>query len=288
MPRHRRRRPKAVDHRQRLEQAARIAVNHHSHAVLDKNVAREQDPLARQPDHEITRRVSRAGMGDDDGMAPWCEGIRTGDRDIGRVGKLEAPHCIEADHPDPIGHEGVFPTLQCEYPTVRVSDDFGSQSAEDDGAEMMIWVMVREDQPLDRLGGNRSDRLDQLLPLPRTGQGVDHHHTDRSDDEAGIGPPLRSAAGIAQDYVHIRREPAYRKRRELGTYAPDEGSKSQGLKRGRCGQAAAKLMLTDCLKEAPLLSVQTMVSGPSRSAVRVKLTTGSRLMPEVHSKRATS
>jgi hypothetical protein len=53
-------------------------------------------------------------------------------------------------------------------------------------------------------------------------------------------------------------------------------------------QADAKLIATDCLKLAPLLSVQTMVRGASRSAFNVKLTTGSRLIPEVHSKRATS
>jgi hypothetical protein len=54
------------------------------------------------------------------------------------------------------------------------------------------------------------------------------------------------------------------------------------------GQTEAKLILTDCLNERPLLSVHTIVSGASLSALSVKLTTGSRLIPEVHSKRATS
>lgn len=41
-------------------------------------------------------------------------------------------------------------------------------------------------------------------------------------------------------------------------------------------------MLTDCLKVAPLLSDHTMVSGASLSTFKLKLTTGSRLIPEVH------
>src|SRR5215210_9235406 len=53
-------------------------------------------------------------------------------------------------------------------------------------------------------------------------------------------------------------------------------------------QALAKLMLTECLNVAPLLSVQTIVRGASFCALSVKLTTGSRLIPDVQSNRATS
>ena len=44
----------------------------------------------------------------------------------------------------------------------------------------------------------------------------------------------------------------------------------------RVDQAAANLMTADCLNTPPLLSVQVMESGASRSARSVKLTIGSR------------
>ena len=62
----------------------------------------------------------------------------------------------------------------------------------------------------------------------------------------------------------------------------------QQRENGGGDQAEAKAMSADWRNTPPLLSVHTIVSGASRSARRVNLTTGSRLMPEVHSNRATS
>ncbi len=270
MPWHGRGRPEAVDRRECLEQPARVPVDHHGHPVLDEDVTRKQDSLAGKPDHEITRRVGGAGMGDDNGVATRSEGIGPGNRDIGRVGKGEAPHRIQPYYPDPVGHQGVLPGFRGENPPVRVGDDLGPQPAKHDGAEMMVGMMVSENQPFDRLGGDRTDRGNQLLTLAWTRQGIDHHHSCCRHDEARVGSPFRAPASVPQDRVHIRRQPPHWKGRRLrASRAPNDGSEAQEIERGREGQVEAKVMLTDCLKVAPLLSVQTMVSGASLSARRV-------------------
>ena len=129
----------------------------------------------------------------------------------------------------------------------------------------------------------------QLLPLLRARQRVDDHNTFTSDHEAGVGSALRTAAGIAHGGVHAGSEAAkdWLWRCEGGSRSGQKRSEQEKCRK-RKGQVEMKLMLTDCLKEAPLLSDHTIVSGASLSAFRVKLTTGSRLIPEVHSNRATS
>jgi len=171
-----------------------------------------------------------------------------------------------------------------------MGDDFSAEPAEHNSTEMMVRVMVGQDKPGDGCRGDSADRVYQLLPLLRARQRVDDDNTFTGDHEAGVGSALGTAAGIAHGGVHAGSKAAKDRlwwRREGGPRA-GEKSEDQENWRERKGQAAMKLMLTDCLKEAPLLSDHTMVSGASLSAFRVKLTTGSRLTPEVHSNRATS
>ena len=159
----------AIHRRERLQQPARIPIDHHRHPILDEKIASEEDALPGKPDHEIPGRVSCAWMADDDGAATRNKGVRAGDWNIRRVGELESPHRIQAYDPDPVRHESVFSSLGREHSPIRVGNDLGAQSAKDNGAEMMVGVMMSEDEPLDRRGGKRPDRLEESFTLTRTG-----------------------------------------------------------------------------------------------------------------------
>ena len=58
-------RMQAVDPVQRARERACAAVDHHRHAVLDQEVAREQHALARQPDQQVARGMAAAGRDDE-------------------------------------------------------------------------------------------------------------------------------------------------------------------------------------------------------------------------------
>jgi hypothetical protein len=83
-----------------------------------------------------------------------------------------------------------------------MGDDLGAEASKHDGAKMMVRVMMRQDQPLDRLSSNAADSLNELCALLRTGQGVDHYHPCGSHTEAGIGSSFRSPARVPQRCVN--------------------------------------------------------------------------------------
>jgi hypothetical protein len=188
-----------------------------------------------------------------------------------------------------------------------MGDDSGARTAKDDRAEVMVRVMMGQNQPFDRLRRGGSNGSEETLAVPGTGQRVNHHHALGGYDEPSIRATFRTPVGITQDCINPGREDTGRKRgwrcarRSTGRGVEQKSSQNERKMEGHAsrvvpegtagaarGQAAVKAMLTDCLKEPPLLSVQAIVSGASLSALRVKLTTGSRLMPEVHSNRAIS
>ena len=170
-----------------------------------------------------------------------------------------------------------------------MGDDFSAEPAEHNSAEMMVRMMVGKDEPGDGCLGDSPDRIYQVLPLLRARQRVDDDNTFSGNHEAGVGSALGTATGIAHGGVHAGSKAAKdRLGRGEGGSRPGQKSDEQEKWSERKGQAEMKLMLTDCLKEAPLLSDHTMVRGASLSAFNEKLTTGSRLIPEVHSNRATS
>ena len=206
------------------------------------------------------------------------------DRTVGLVGELEAPHGVETDHPHPVGDQRVFPAIGGERPPVGMRDHPRAGLPQDDGAEVMVGMMVGEHQPLDRTVGDPADGAQQLLALPRTRQRIDHDHAFGRHHEPGVGPSLDAASGIAHDGIDARRERSKRKR----PCGVGGGEREEDERQRERSQAEANLMSADCLKTPPLLSVQTMVRGASRSARRVKLTMGSRLMPEVQVNRAIS
>lgn len=214
--------------------------------------------------------------------------IGAGNGAVRNVGKLEIAHGIEPNDPDPIRHEGIFTSLTGEDSPIRVRDHPGTEAAKHDCAEVVVRMVVGQHQPFDGLPGDPADGLQQLLGVLRTGQCIDDDHTGAGNDKAGVGPALRSAAGVSNGGVYSWRQTAnLRCGRWIGSSAGEEPGKNNDWYGGE-GQVEPKLMGIDCLNMAPLLSDQTMLRGASLSALRVKLTTGSRLMPEVHSKRATS
>ena len=282
-------RVEAVDRRQRLEQLTGISVYHHRHSVFDQQISGKKYPILRKPHHKISGAVGGAGMADDESAFSQLERIHSGDWTVGRIGELESSHGVEAHHPHPICDQRVLARFGCENSPIGMRDDFGAEPAEDNAPKMMVRMVVGQDQPGDGCRRDSPDRVHQLLPLLRTRQCVDDHNAFTGDQEAGVGSSLRTPAGIADGCVHAGSKAANgRVRRRGGDSRYNQESGEQENWSEWKGQAEMKLMLTDCLKEAPLLSDQTMVSGASLSAFRVKLTTGSRLIPEVHSNRATS
>jgi hypothetical protein len=189
-----------------------------------------------------------------------------------------------------------------------MGDDPRTGPAKNNRPEVMIRVMMGEDQPFDRLRGDRPYGPEETFAVSGAGQCVYHHNALRGHDEPRVRATLRPSVGITQNRVDSGREGTERQRwRRCGIRASSgwaherKGSQKKGKMEGHAsrivpegtaegarGQAAVKAMLTDCLKEPPLLSVQTMVRGASLSAFSVKLTTGSRLMPEVQANRAIS
>jgi hypothetical protein len=43
--------------------------------------------------------------------APEPEGIPGGNRAVGCIGELEASHCVQANHPHPVGDQRILSTL---------------------------------------------------------------------------------------------------------------------------------------------------------------------------------
>jgi hypothetical protein len=74
----------------------------------------------------------------------------------------------------------------------------------------VIRMMMSEYQPLDRLRGDRTDGLNQLIGLGGTREGIDHHHTGVGYHESGVGAALGASAGVTEDSVHTRSQPANR------------------------------------------------------------------------------
>jgi len=74
---------------------------------------------------------------------------------------------------------------------------------------VMIRVMVGEHEPLHGLVGDATDGLEELLTLPRTGQGIDHDDPLPRHHEPGIGPSLYASPGVAHDGVDAGRELAH-------------------------------------------------------------------------------
>ena len=132
-----------------------------------------------------------------------------GDGPVGRVGELEPAHRVETYDPHPIGDQSVLSPLRGEHPPVGMGDHLGPGLPEDDGAKVMIGVMVGEHQPLHGLVGDATDGLEELLALPRTGQGIDHDDALARHDEPGIGPALHPSAGVAHDGIDAGRELAH-------------------------------------------------------------------------------
>lgn len=236
--------------------------------------------------------MSGTRMSDDQNTAPQPERVHPGDMTVRCVGELEAPHGIQAHHPHPVRHERVLAPFGGKHPAIRMSDDFGSMASEHTGAEMMVRMMVSEDEPLDGLVSDGADRRKELLRVSRACLCVDHDHTGGGHHEAGVRPSLRAATRVSQRGVDSGSKTPDRewRRGRVGAARSDQAPDKKDCEGGAMGtiQEGTKLMLIDCLKVAPLLSLQTIVSGASRSAFRVKLTTGSLLMPDVHSNRATS
>lgn len=278
----------AVDRIQRMEECLRASIYDHRHAVFDQYVPGKQHPLPWQPDHEITRSMRLTRMTDDKCLSSQEQSVLGAYRSVGYVGELESAHGIETHHPAPVRDQGVLPGLGRQHSPIGVRDDPGPELSEHDRAEVVVRVVVSQNQIPDWLLADPPDRFGQLAALLWAGQCVDDHNSRIGDHETRIRPALRPAAGVSHDGIHTGGKAAddwrsWRRIRKGRHKAGEQYENANGK-----GQAAPKLMLTDCLNTAPLLSVQTMVSGASLSAFSVKLTSGSRLIPEVHSNRAIS
>ena len=96
------------------------------------------------------------------------EGVGTGDGPVGLVGELEPAHSIQPHNPDPIRDQRVLPTFSRQHSAVGMCHDPGAHAAEHDRAEVMVRMVVREDEPLDRPG-----TLPSESPEPAVRHGLD-------------------------------------------------------------------------------------------------------------------
>src|SRR5256886_5016449 len=150
-------------------------------------------------------------------------------------------------------------------------------SAQHHRAEVMIGMMVRQNQPSDRLARDGADDTDQLLPLGRACERIDYHHAVAGHYEAGVWSPFRTAACVTENHV------------DAGSDLADGetlGEWRENLKQEEPSQM--KRMSTDCWNTPPLLSFHTNFSAASRSARKENSTNGSRPMPELQTKCAAS
>jgi hypothetical protein len=154
-------------------------------------------------------------------MRSAAERIRSGHREVRRIGKLESTHRIKPDDPDPVRQQGILAAIRRQTAPIGVGNDFRAKPAKDDRAEMVIGMVVGQDEPLDGLIGNSANPSGQRFAIAGAGQGIDHDHTIAGHDEAGIGPSFRAAAGVAEYGVHSIGESVQRKRarfRDLTVY----------------------------------------------------------------------
>jgi len=228
------------------------------------------------------------------------QGIAAQHRPIRYVGEFEAKHLLQANHLVPVCHHLVGTALGGENIRVGMRDDAGPRALHRDGAELHVGMVGVEYEPPDRLRGAGPDGTDHGVTLRRARQSTDHEEAVWREDEPRVGTTLDALAGVAGHKEHAGREFAQRidrvrSRRGEGIVARlDLGADARGGDEGRSeqeGEAARQVVLNAicavCSKTAPLLSTQRIVRGPSRSATSVKVTTGSRLMPDVHMKWAT-
>ena len=176
-------------------------------------------------------------MADHQGPSSQIEGIRSGDCAVRRIRELESAHGIEANDPDPIRNQCVFPALGRQHSAFRMRDDAGAEPAEDRRSEMMVWMVMRKHNPFHRLMRYRADGAEELLPLARTRQRIDDDDARVGDDKAGVGSSLGASPGIADGSVYAgckrpngkrpglwSRDPSERRRTENDTPTSLQGS----------------------------------------------------------------
>ena len=107
----------------------------------------------------------------------------------------------------------ILPAFGGQHSAVGMRDDLRTEPAEDDGAEMVVGMMMGQHEPLDRPAGHRPNRPNELLRLTRTCHGIDHHDPRVGHDESGIGTALGPATGVSQHGIDSGRQPAENRRR---------------------------------------------------------------------------
>jgi hypothetical protein len=141
-------------------------------------------------------------MADHQGPSSQTEGIRPDDCAVRRIRELESAHGIEADDPDPIRDQCIFPALGRQHSPVRMRYHSGTESAEDRRSEMMVWMVMRKHNPFHRLKRYRADGAEEVLPLARTRQRIDDDDARVGDDKARVGSSLGASPRIADGSVY--------------------------------------------------------------------------------------
>jgi hypothetical protein len=84
----------AIDRVEGPEELGRFSIHYHGDRVLDQQVACEQDPVVRQPDHEVPGGMSGTRVADDQSATTQPQGVNPGDRAVGLVGEVKPAHGI--------------------------------------------------------------------------------------------------------------------------------------------------------------------------------------------------
>ncbi len=149
-------------------------------------VAREQDPLRRQPDHLVAGGVSKPPRPQFDGAA--SEINRAQRAVINLIGgyklrALERRGNMGAEGPE---HANVAFALALEFVALRPVVVDLCRALENLRAETVLGMEMREREHQRPLSGDPLCRIQHLLAVGRTHAGVDHQRRVVADDDADV------------------------------------------------------------------------------------------------------
>ena len=210
-----------------VEQRARAAIHDHGYSVLDQEIAGKQNTLGRQPDDEIAGRMRGTWVADHQCPTSQTKRISSNDRTIRGVRELETTHGIQADNPDPISDQRVFPILGCQHSAIRMRDDSGAEAAENYRPEMMVRMMMRKHDPFHRLLCDRADCAQKILSLAGTRQRIDDYDARVRHHKAGVRSSLGTSSRITDESVYAGCKKPERGLRGLWDRGPRERRRTE-------------------------------------------------------------
>jgi hypothetical protein len=129
-------------------------------------------------------------MSNNDGASSQSQRVTRGDGTVWSVGEFETTHRVQPHYPDPVGQQSILPPLSRQTALIRMGNDPGAGPPESDRTKVVVWMVVSQDEPFDRLASNGPDRAYELFAISRAGEGIDDDHALVRHNKAGIWTPF--------------------------------------------------------------------------------------------------